>query len=273
MGAGIQRSRMPLLQKYLGDLAGVDLSYGLHDGENISNFDPVTALQELVAQGYDGLNVTHPYKQRVREAVTRPLIEDHGLIGSYNTLVFRDAEILAANTDYSGFMRGYEYRFGQAAPGKVMLCGAGGVGRAIAFALAKLGASEFAIFDVAPQQAQSLCEELQKTGVAAATICAESLTDAMADADGLVNCTALGMYSHPGTAFPAAEIGPQTWAFDAVYTPLETEFLSACKTAGLHCMTGFDLWFFQGVDAFKIYSGITVDVNQDMLSTALSWLD
>lgn len=273
MGAGIQRSRMPRLQTFLGDLSGVKLTYVLHDGETVDNFDPINALQEAIDQDYDGLNITHPYKQRVREAVTRPLVEDHGAIGSYNTLVFRNNEVLGANTDYSGFMRGYEYRFGKTAPGTVMLCGAGGVGRAIAFALARLGASGFSIYDVAGAQAQSLCEELKKVGVNAVAISADNLPEVMATADGLVNCTALGMYSHLGSAFPTSAIGPQRWAFDAVYTPLETEFLSACKIAGLNIMTGFDLWFFQGVDAFKIYSSVTVDVNQEILRTALSWLD
>jgi shikimate dehydrogenase len=95
----------------------------------------------------------------------------------------------------------------------------------------------------------------------------------MREANGLVNCTALGMHSYPGSAFPKEYINDQHWAFDAVYTPLKTAFLQRCEEQGLTCINGFDLWIYQGLDAFKLFTGITVEAQEEVISTALSWLD
>lgn len=273
MGSGIARSRMPRLQQYLGSLAQVSLDYQLIDGEQVAGFDPVQRVHQAMAAGFHGLNVTHPYKQKVYDLVQQPAVSGHEIIGSYNTLKFEQGRIYGANTDYSGFVRGYRYRRGVTEPGKVVLCGAGGVGRAIGFGLADLGASHISIFDLVEEQAQSLCKALQRQGVSTSVVAADDLQNAMQAADGLVNCTALGMYKYPGSAFPAAAIGAQQWAFDAVYTPLETEFIVQCRQAGMQCVSGFDLWVFQGLDAFRIFTGVDVDANEELLATTLSWLD
>jgi shikimate dehydrogenase len=273
VGSGISRSRMPRLQQHLASLADVSLDYGLIDGENVDGFNPVQRVQQAQADGFHGLNITHPYKQRVYDLVSEPAVAGHQAIGSYNTLKFHQGKIFGANTDYSGFIRGYRFRRGNAAPGRVVLCGAGGVGRAIAFGLAALGSSHIAIFDLVPAQAQSLCDALLQLGASSSVIGADALTDSLQQADGLVNCTALGMYNHPGTAFPSLAIGPQSWAFDAVYTPLETEFIVCCRNAGMQCISGFDLWIFQGIDAFRLFTGVEVEATDELIATALAWLD
>jgi len=273
VGSGIAKSRMPRLQKYLASLCGIDIDYILIDGAGKEGFDPVAEVQKRVREGFAGVNVTHPYKQRVWDIVHQPLVKAQAAIGSYNTLKFVDNKVFGANTDFTGFVRGYRYRLGDTRPGVTLLCGAGGVGRAIAFGLAELGAEEIKIFDLQQQQAETLRDAIIAVGGQASLVSKESFADAMQEAEGLVNCTALGMYSHAGSAFPAAGIGPQRWAFDAVYTPLETEFLKQCKQHNLACLSGFDLWIFQGIDAFKIYTSITVEADEKLLSTALSWLD
>ncbi|GAB3113970.1 shikimate dehydrogenase [Aestuariicella hydrocarbonica] len=273
MGSGIARSRMPRLQHYLSALSGIAIDYGLLDGENVTGFDPVKRVQQAKSEGFYGLNVTHPYKQKIVDLVSGPIVHGHEAIGSYNTLKFENDEILGANTDFSGFISGYTFRRGDRAPGQVLICGAGGVGRAIAFALSELGASHIAIFDVVPGQAESLREALRERGTESEVVLSDQLEAVMQQVDGLVNCTALGMYSHPGSAFPLSAIGAQRWAFDAVYTPLETEFMKRCKAAGMQCLSGFDLWIFQGIDAFQLFTGIEVEANNELISTALTWLD
>jgi shikimate dehydrogenase len=65
-------------------------------------------------------------------------------------------------------------------------------------------------------------------------------------------------------------IGPQQWGFDAVYTPLQTRFLTACQQAGLATLSGFDLWVFQGIDAFNIFTGSEVRASKTLLAYARS---
>lgn len=273
MGYGIAKSRMAKLQNYLGKLHGLDIDYVLIDGADNDNFDCLQEAKQRLKQGFFGLNITHPYKEKILSIVDAPLVAQHALIGSYNTLKFVDGKVLGANTDYSGFIRGFRGKLPNSSPGKVLLCGAGGVGRAIAFALATLKAEQISIFDLDDGKTQSLCAALKANGVNALPVYKADFAATMQQADGLVNCTALGMYSYPGSAFPAKFINQQCWAFDAVYTPLQTEFLLACDKQKLTCINGFDLWIYQGLDAFKLFTDITVEAQEEVISTALSWLD
>lgn len=273
LGYGIAKSRMAKLQNFLGQLQGMDIDYILIDGALEADFDCLSEIKQRIAQGFHGLNITHPYKEQVLSIVDAPLVEEHARIGSYNTLKFIDGKILGANTDYSGFIRGYRSKFPTTSPGKVLMCGAGGVGRAIAFALASLKATQISIFDLDSAKAENLCAVLNDYGANVKVVTHQDLTDTMQQADGLVNCTALGMHSYPGSAFPLEYIGSQRWAFDAVYTPLETKFMQACKKHHLLCITGFDLWIYQGLDAFNLFTGVSVDNQETVIATALSWLD
>lgn len=67
------------------------------------------------------------------------------------------------------------------------------------------------------------------------------------------------MWQHPGTPIPTSLIGSQRWAFDVIYTPLETEFLAAARAQELEILSGYELFFYQGVDAFEIFTGRQVD--------------
>jgi shikimate dehydrogenase len=81
------------------------------------------------------------------------------------------------------------------------------------------------------------------------------IATAVIDADGVVNCTPVGMIGHPGSAVDASLLGGQRWAFDAVYTPVDTQFLGAARRAGLATISGYELFFHQGIQAFELFTG------------------
>jgi len=273
LGNGIAHSRMPRLQHYLGQLTQTDINYILIDALNKNAFDPVAQINKTITEGFRGVNVTHPFKQKIYPLVDSPLIKGHELIGSYNTLLFRDSHILGANTDYSGFIKAYFNKFGKRSPGRVFICGAGGVGRAVAMGLVKTGCKYYSIFDTRQSQSESLASLLEQQDVSVDVVTKQNLADSIVNADGLVNCTATGMHRSPGSAINLALVGNQQWAFDAVYTPLDTEFMAHCREAGMQCLSGFDLWFFQGLDAFQIFTGTELTPTDSLKAEALSWLD
>jgi len=273
LGSNIQRSRMPRLQEYLGKQAGIPVQYDLIDGKGIAGFNPVDEVQKAITAGYSGLNVTHPYKQQVRSLVNKTASPEQASIGSLNTLVFTEGEIFGANTDYTGFIRAYRQVRGNTPPGRVLLCGAGGVGRAIAFGLATLDCREIQIFDIDSARAEDLSNSLQQQGARVSTLQKDDIQEASLCSNGLVNCTAMGMHDHPGTSIDLSFINNQDWAMDAVYTPLHTSFLNYCRESGLQCLSGFDLWFFQGLDAFRTFTGHDIKANRNLIDTALCWVE
>ena len=86
-----------------------------------------------------------------------------------------------------------------------------------------------------------------------------TLEQACQGADGLVNCTPLGMVGYGGNAFAGIPLTGRKWVFDAVYTPLETPFLKESKAAGVDILGGYGLFLYQGVDAFELFTGRSVD--------------
>ena len=67
------------------------------------------------------------------------------------------------------------------------------------------------------------------------------------------------MAGHGGTPVPRELMKGAGWAFDAVYTPTDTRFLHDASAAGLRIMSGYELFFHQGADAFETFFGGAVD--------------
>ncbi|MBK0835282.1 shikimate dehydrogenase, partial [Escherichia coli O25b:H4-ST131] len=92
------------------------------------------------------VNVTFPYKEAVVD-LADDLTPDARAIGAVNTIVVNGARLVGHNTDATGFARAIGPLLAATPHGPIALIGAGGVGKAIAFALAGLGAAELRIFD------------------------------------------------------------------------------------------------------------------------------
>lgn len=265
IGDNIAASSSPALHRLAGRLTGLTVSYDLLRPADLGkSFEQVLAFAQ--ADGYRGLNITYPYKERV---VAHLDVPDPAVraIGACNTVLFGAGRPQGWNTDFSGFMAGYRHVFGDRVPGRVAMAGAGGVGRAIAFGLCQLGASELRLFDVDAGKAAAVAEALRSLPVTSTVVVASSIEDACRDADGLVNSTPVGMVGIGGCPFPVDCIRGRRWVFDAVYTPVETPFIVAARQAGLEVMSGYELFFHQGVDAFRHFTGR--DVPQAALREAL----
>jgi shikimate dehydrogenase len=258
IGDNIAASSAPRFHILAGQQNGVEVSYDRLVPKTMGrDFDAV--FDAVRAAGYRGINVTYPYKEC---AAARVRIDDPQVraLGAVNTVLFEGGEPRGFNTDHSGFIAAYRTARGETPPGPVLVIGSGGVGRAIAFALAGLGAADLRLADTDPRRAEALAAAL---GQAAPGLRVTTGTDAealAAGAAGLVNATPVGMVGYPGSPLPSAAMAGATWAFDAVYTPVDTRFLGDAAAAGLGTITGYDLFIGQGVDAWRLFTGLPLDV-------------
>lgn len=259
LGNNIGRSRAKNLHELLGEVHGLDVSYKPMDLHN--HPEPVSIAEELTRcrdEGFRGVNVTHPYKRDAFAYVTTMPGFPKGLT-SVNTVLFSDTGTVADNTDFTGCCRAFRLHFGEGFKlGRVLMLGAGGVGVAIAYALKQMGVGELVIYDINRDAAQNLVSQMLACG-RLARLANSDLVAEMRQSDGLVNATPVGMFQYPGNPFPDKGFASQRWAFDAVYTPEKTEFLQRCRQCGIETLTGFYLFFYQGLDAFKRFTDITVD--------------
>jgi shikimate dehydrogenase len=257
IGDNIARSQSPRLHVEAGRLCGFEITYERLIPRDLGlSFSDV--FDRCASDGFRGINVTYPYKEEVvaRVDVPDPLT---ARIGACNTVLFAGDRPQGHNTDHSGFVAAFRSTFGSRPPGVVAMAGAGGVGKAIAFALARLGADGLRIFDPDIGKADRLAAALAEAETGLTFVTAGSIAEATEGAGGLVNCTPLGMSGHPGTAMAPQHMRGASWAFDAVYTPVETEFLRIAAEAGLSVMSGWELFFHQGLDAFRHFTGAEVD--------------
>lgn len=257
IGDNIGASRAPLLHRLAGRQNGREVDYDrLVPGETGQDFDALFA--DVAAGGYLGINVTYPYKERAAAmvSITDPLVQ---AIGAVNTVLFRPEGPQGFNTDYSGFIRAYEQARGVMKPGPVLMIGAGGVGRAIAFALLRLGVADLRIADTDQARAERLCADLRQASPAMVAVAGTDATAMTGGATGFINCTPVGMVGKDGTVLDATLMAGGDWAFDAVYTPVNTRFLREAQAAGLSVISGYELFIGQGVDAWALFTGLPLD--------------
>lgn len=257
IGDNIAASQSPRLHRLAGAQNGRAVRYDSLIPRTLGlDFDALFA--RCAAGGYRGINVTYPYKEVVagRVRIDDPLV---AAIGACNTVLFDTGGPRGFNTDYSGFVAAYRRVRGDQPPGAVLMIGAGGVGRAVAFGLVALGASEVRIADRDPAKADALAEALRAARPGVSVVTGTDAAALAPGAQGLVNGTPVGMVGYKGTPLPAPLMAGAAWAFDAVYTPVDTQFLQDAAAAGLDIISGYELFIGQGVDAWAIFTGLPLD--------------
>ncbi len=260
VGSGIGASLTPAMQEREGREAGLSLTYRLIDLDGLA----MTAadLPEVLAWahrlGFDGLNITHPFKQAVVPLLDG-LSEDACDLGAVNTVVIRDGQMVGRNTDWSGYTRAFQQVLEEAVHDRALLVGAGGAGVAVGYGLLRQGAAHVAVLDHDPDKAKSCVERLATCFGDARVSIAEDLGDALADAHGVVNATPIGMHGHPGSSVPAALLRPDLWVSDVVYFPLETELIATARAHGCRVLGGGGMAVQQAVGAFEYFTGRAAD--------------
>jgi shikimate dehydrogenase len=257
IGGNIAASQAPRLHELAGGLCGVDVQYDLLVPKDMSlDFDGV--FQHCLDQSYRGINVTYPYKELAfaKVQIDDPLVR---ALGAVNTVLFEANGPKGHNTDYSGFVAAYRASRGDALPGTVCQIGAGGVGKAIAFGLLALGLTELRLVERDLPKAEALADALKVAKPGLKVSVTNDPAIGAKDAEGLVNCSPVGMVGYGGTPLPAAHMTGASWAFDAVYTPIDTPFLGDAAKAGLQIISGYELFYHQGLDAWQLFSGMSVE--------------
>jgi shikimate dehydrogenase len=263
IGAGIQASRTPALHEHEGDAQGLRYLYRLIDLDQLkldSNALP-DLLMAAERMNYTGLNITFPCKQAIIPLLDELSPEARG-IGAVNTVVLKDGKRIGHNTDCLGFAEGFRRGLKGVAVERVVQMGAGGAGAAVAHALLSEGVQQLSIFDVDIRRAQDLADNLNQHFGAARAVAGYDLSTAMAQADGLVNTTPMGMKKLPGMPVPVELLRAELWVAEIVYFPLETELLRNARALGCRTLDGGNMAVFQAVKAFELFSGVVPDVQR-----------
>lgn len=201
-------------------------------------------VRALPAAGFRGVNVTIPHKLAAL-ALADDMTVAAQAIGAANTLTFEGGRIHADNTDAPGLIAA----IGEPVAGRTALVlGAGGAGRAAAWALRTAGA-RVVVWNRTPERARALAAALQVRPV-----------EGREAADIVVNCTSVGLEGEedPFKALPigADELGAGSLVVDMVYRAGGTRLLEAARTRGARVIDGLEILIAQGAASFERWTGM-----------------
>ncbi|MBP7274778.1 MAG: shikimate dehydrogenase [Kiritimatiellae bacterium] len=254
LGHPVAHSLSPAMHNAAFRALGMDAVYMAWD---VAPGRVEAALRGLAALGCGGANVTVPHKEEAFRAMDR-LDESARWAGSVNTVVFAPDGLVGHNTDAPGFLRAAREELDWAPAGsRMMVCGAGGAGRAIALFSARGGAGEVILCDTDLARASRVAEELRAAAPAAAVrvLPAAEAAAAAATCDLIVQATPLGMKESDPSPLPTEAFRPGQAVFDLVYVRPETPFMAAARRAGGRAANGLGMLLGQGALAFELWTG------------------
>jgi shikimate dehydrogenase len=254
LGDPVSHSLSPVMHNAVFKALGMDCKYHAF---RVSTENLEKALYGASVLGFGGLNLTIPLKEKALDIV-KPT-ELAGQIGAVNTVDLKEG-MVGYNTDGIGAKMALARRGIEIKGKNVLLLGAGGAARAIAFELAKDGA-KVTIANRTIDRAEALVKDVIKIGKAKASGF-EDLKDLISDSDILINSTSVGMYPKISeTIVTSVMMHKDLVVFDIVYNPQNTLLLKEAKKAGATTIDGVMMLVFQGVESFKIWTGRTPPVD------------
>jgi shikimate dehydrogenase len=260
IGNPIAHSLSPAIHNAAYEALGLDFVYVANRVEDVKS-----ALAGMRALGnFRGMSITIPHKIEAMKYVDE-IREVDRAIGSINTVVHEGDRLFGLGTDGPGALKAL-VDAGVAVEGKqVLMLGAGGAARAIAFTLAREAVpAGMKLLDINASLLQGLAADLAagtELDISASPFTEASLAEAMAVADVIVHCTSVGMHPKQGVSLiPADLFRPGQVVFDIVYTPLETKLLADARSRGLQTISGVEMFVHQAVLQFEQFTGVAAPV-------------
>ncbi|MGI5844275.1 MAG: shikimate dehydrogenase family protein [Candidatus Xenobium sp.] len=249
LGSPLGHTLSPLLHNAAYRALGLDLVYL---PARVESRDLRAALEGLSILGAVGCNLTLPLKEVALGLMTRiepPAAE----LGAINTVRFEGGDRVGFNTDAWGWLRSWDEEVGQSLEGRpVLLLGAGGAARAVAWALASRRVARIQVVNRDPERARRLVASLARTDVPCRLGSVELETDMV-----VVQATSVGMV--PGDEATCMEwpeeVPPGVVACDLVYRPRQTRFLREASQRGVPTLGGVGMLVHQAVAAIEVFTG------------------
>jgi shikimate dehydrogenase len=260
IGNPVAHSLSPAIHNAAFDFLGLDFIYVACRVEDVKG--ALAGVRAL--SNFRGLSVTIPHKTEAMKYVDEVAEADRA-IGSINTVIHEGDKLVGLGTDGPAALKAIADADAEIDGKNVLMLGAGGAARAIAFTLARdTRLRQLSILDINATLLQGLAADLvagTHAAVTAEPLTGASLAGAMENADMVIHCTPVGMHPHEdATLIPRDLFRPGQVIFDIVYTPLETKLLTEAKSRGLKVIPGVEMFVNQAALQFEHFTGVGAPV-------------
>ncbi len=240
--------------------------------------DLTKVIPALESLRFKGLNVTMPLKQEIIKYLDE-LDEIASLCNAVNTVYWKNGKICGSNTDGIGFVQGLKEQGRYDPAGKhCLLFGAGGASRGVAFALCVAGLSSITLWGRPSgyDKLQKLASDLNcyRSGVCKVQSTDEgNIPKLLKENDLIINGTSVGMTPNTdATVFDTSYIDSRHMVCDLVYVPHDTKLLRQAEAKGARTLPGYWMTIWQGVEAFRRWTGGQEPNVEVMTEAALQFL-
>lgn len=255
-GDPIHHSRSPVMHNRAFQATGVNGAYAAF---HVKPHQLKQAVEGIRALGFGGVNITIPHKVEVMQYLDE-IDADAKVLGAVNTIVNRDGKLIGHNTDGIGYVRSLKEETGLDLRGKrILILGAGGAARGVAYALSKEMPAEIRIANRTKDKAVELADSLGHLA-SARGIGLDELNRLSDDFDLLINTTSIGM--HPNSdelpvdeAWLKNRVGLGITVSDLIYNPMQTKLLQIAQSQGATVHGGLGMFVYQGAYAFEYWTG------------------
>jgi shikimate dehydrogenase len=251
-GDPIRHSRSPIMLNRAFQEADMNAVYAAFHVRPDELGDAVRGIRAL---GYRGINVTIPHKVEVMQYLDE-IDEGARVVGAVNTIVNEDGKLIGYNTDGIGYVRSLKEETGIDLLGKnVLVLGAGGAARGVAYALAKEGAGCIYIANRTKERALELAETISAF-TKTIGLGLDEISNVVDEVAFVLNTTSAGM--HPLTdelPMPVELLREHHLVSDLIYNPRITRFLREAEALGSRIHGGLGMFIYQGAFAFEYWTG------------------
>ena len=254
IGDPIEHSLSPVIQNAAFNALNIDCIY---TSFRVNSSDIVNALTGIRALGVLGLNVTMPHKKAVIEHLDWT-DEPAKFLNSVNTIHNKDGKLLGYSTDGVGALRALRENGADPHGKKVLMLGAGGAARVIAYSLIQ-EADELAILNRTVSEAKKLSEILKHKfdkKISVGSLSPEIIKEKSRDSDILLNTTSVGMNPNGNQSLVTLnDLRSNLTVMDIIYNPYETQLIKDAEAVGAKVIKGIEMLIYQGAAAFEIWTG------------------
>ena len=253
IGNPIEHSLSPKLHNYWIKSNNIDAIY---EKKKLNEDELGDTVLQIKQKKIEGINVTVPFKKTIIPFLDELTAEAEST-QSVNTLYLKDNKVIGHNTDIVGFETSIKKHNFNVFNKEVLILGAGGVVSSIILALKRMKVSKIKISNRTKKNAENLKELFKNIEIIE--------WGEVPNFDVIINATSIGLKKNDYINLDFSLISKNTFFYDVIYNPRETNFLKTGKSLGGTILNGKLMFIYQALSAFNIWHGIEPRVNEDVI--------
>lgn len=261
IGFPVKHSWSPIIHNYWIKEHGI---FGEYEKIEVHPNNLKSLVISKKEQGFSGLNITIPHKEKVTE-ICDELSESARVLQAVNLITFKNNIIYGDNTDGGGFVESFKEDFPDInlSSLRIGILGAGGAAKSIALSLSKENPKKIFVFNRNIDRAEKLLEKVNFH--AAEPLNIDDINLKKLSIDLLINATPVGMAGMTDTNFiNFKNIGGIEFFADIVYNPENTESMSLARSQNIKTIGGLGMLLYQAVPSFESFFGVRPEVTNGL---------